>query len=218
MAFSIFYFLITSVVKANKERDLLEDVTEFSSFLASEGIDEIKNEIFSESAAEGVDKIFFRLLSSKGEEIAATDMSPWTNVHTSKAAINQLTAGAHHVFETLAVPQAKHKALTIYGTIGPGVVIQIGESFEEEQFLKILRETFILITAFVMLFAVLGGWLMDRHALRGVEEVTTTALSIAKGNFDQRVPPKARGEEIERFATTFNYMLDRINALIDGIT
>ena len=218
VAFLIFYFLITSVLKANKERDLLEDVAEFSSFLASEGIDKVKNEIFSEAAAEGVDKIFFRLLSSKGEEIAATDMSPWTNVYTSKAALNQLTSGTHHVFETLAVPQAKHKALAIYGTIGPGVVIQIGESLEEEeQFLEILRETFILITAFVMLFAVFGGYLLAKHALRGVDEVTTTALSIAKGDFEQRVPPKARGEEIERLATTFNYMLDRINALINGI-
>lgn len=58
---------------------------------------------------------------------------------------------------------------------------------------------------------------MAKHALRGVDEVTTTALRIAKGDFEQRVPPKARGEEIERLATTFNYMLDRINALINGI-
>jgi signal transduction histidine kinase len=58
---------------------------------------------------------------------------------------------------------------------------------------------------------------MARRALQGVEEVTQTATEISKGALETRVPVKARGDEIDRLATTFNSMLDRIHALITGM-
>lgn len=69
----------------------------------------------------------------------------------------------------------------------------------------------------LLVFAALIGWFMSRRALQGVEEVTRTAGDISKGALGQRVHVKAKGDEIERLATTFNYMLDRIEALIKGM-
>jgi heavy metal sensor kinase len=69
----------------------------------------------------------------------------------------------------------------------------------------------------MVIIAAVIGWLMARRALTGVEEVSQTAMEISKGALDKRVPFKARGEEIERLATTFNHMLDRINHLIKGM-
>jgi heavy metal sensor kinase len=66
----------------------------------------------------------------------------------------------------------------------------------------------------VMVFAGLLGWFMARRALRDVEEVTRTARAISASDLEQRVPVKGQTEEIERLATTFNEMLDRIQALI----
>ncbi len=66
----------------------------------------------------------------------------------------------------------------------------------------------------MVILAALVGWLMAKRALTGVEEVTETAFEISKGALDERVTVKARGDEIDRLATTFNYMLDRINVLI----
>ncbi|MFH0813070.1 MAG: ATP-binding protein [Pseudomonadota bacterium] len=218
VAFSVFYLLITSVIQENRDQDLLEDVEEFSSLFTSKGIKEVKSEILVEAESDGVEKIFFRLLSLNGEELASTNMSSWASASINKTAVKRLAHGANNVFETLAVPEQEHKARIIYGIIGPDLILQIGESLEEdEQFLEIIRETFGTIMAFVILFSALIGWLMAKRALLGVEEVTITALNISKGDFEQRVPPKARGDEIERLATTFNYMLDRINALITGI-
>lgn len=58
---------------------------------------------------------------------------------------------------------------------------------------------------------------MARRALRGVEEVTQTATEIADGALERRVVVRARGDELDRLAQTFNSMLDRIQALIIGM-
>ncbi len=55
---------------------------------------------------------------------------------------------------------------------------------------------------------------MGRRALSQVEEVTRTAQAISAADLDQRVPVKGQAGEIDRLATTFNAMLDRIKTLI----
>jgi heavy metal sensor kinase len=61
------------------------------------------------------------------------------------------------------------------------------------------------------------GWIMARRAVSGVEAITRTAQKISGGTLDERVPVKARGDEIDQLATTFNHMLDRIQTLLTEI-
>jgi heavy metal sensor kinase len=58
---------------------------------------------------------------------------------------------------------------------------------------------------------------MARRAVSGVEAITRTAQKISGGSLEQRVPVKARGDEIDQLANTFNQMLDRIQALLTEI-
>ncbi|MEW6680169.1 MAG: HAMP domain-containing protein [bacterium] len=89
---------------------------------------------------------------------------------------------------------------------------------EEAEFLKILRDVFFSAIGFIMILAGVVGHFMARRAMKGVEEVTETALDIASGGtLTRRVPVKARGDEIERLAIPFNNMLERIQALFTGI-
>jgi heavy metal sensor kinase len=88
---------------------------------------------------------------------------------------------------------------------------------EQEHFLAIVRTTLTITFVVLMAAAVLIGSFLARRALQGVEEVTRTASAIAAGALDRRVTVKARGDEIERLATAFNGMLDRIRALISGM-
>ena len=116
------------------------------------------------------------------------------------------------------MPEHKHKARILYAIIGPDTVLQIGFSLKESaRFFARFKKIFIITMPILLVFAALIGWFMSRRALLGVEEVTRTAVDISKGALEQRVHVKARGDEIERLATTFNYMLDRIEALITGM-
>jgi heavy metal sensor kinase len=218
VAFGAFYLVISTVISKNTDQDLMEDVQGYSSMLAAGGIDKVKAEMAWEALSDGHEHIFLRLLSMDGKELAATDMSAWRSVGTGSRALDKLRRGADYVLETLDLPEQDFKARTVYGSIGPDLVLQIGESLEEDaEFLELHRTVFIPLMAVMVIIAAIVGWLMARRALSGVEEVTQTAIEISKGALDKRVPFKARGNEIERLATTFNYMLDHINALIKGM-
>jgi signal transduction histidine kinase len=58
---------------------------------------------------------------------------------------------------------------------------------------------------------------LAKHAMKGVEEVTRTAHDITCGAHEMRVEAKPRSYEIERLASTFNAMLDRIQALMKSM-
>ena len=218
VAYCLFSFMVASALLGKTDEELLEEVEEYSILLASDGIDVLKAEILVDGEEEDVEEMFFRLLTSSGEKIIATDLSAWANAGVSKTALARLNNGDSHVFETPTFPERDGRTRIVYGAIGPGVIIQIGLSLEEDdESLKLFQGIFSITLGVLIVFVPFIGWFMARRALKGVDEVTTTALSIARGDFEQRVPPKDRGEEIERLATTFNYMLDRINALITGI-
>jgi HAMP domain-containing protein len=209
VAFSALYLVISSVIQERRDEDLLEDVEEFSTMLATQGLDKVKAEMAWEVSSDGAENIFLRLLSNDGRELESTDMSSWRSIGPSTHALEKLKNGANHVLETLTLPEHEHQVRMIYGMIGPDTILQIAESLEEdEEFLAIFREVFLPIMAVMTIAAALMGWFMARRAMTGVEEVTQTAIEISKGAFDRRVPLKVRGEEIERLATTFNYMLD----------
>ncbi len=215
VAFSALYLVISSVIHEHRDEDLLEDMEEFSTILATQGLDAVKTEMAWEASSDGAENIFLRLLSNDGQELESTDMSLWRSIGPSTHALDKLKNGANHVLETLTLPEHEHQVRIVYGIIGPGTILQIGESLEEdEEFLAIFREVFLPIMAIMTIAAGLMGWFMARRAMTGVEEVTQTAIEISKGAFDRRVPIKVRGDEIERLATTFNDMLDRISVLI----
>ncbi|NJN45612.1 MAG: HAMP domain-containing histidine kinase [Candidatus Competibacteraceae bacterium] len=76
-----------------------------------------------------------------------------------------------------------------------------------------------ILIALVMMILLGGpiGWFMARRALRGVQEITRTATEIAAGALDRRVAICAQGDELDTLARTFNMMIDRIQALINGM-
>ncbi|MGD9207103.1 MAG: ATP-binding protein [Syntrophobacterales bacterium] len=215
VAFLALYFVISAVLKERRDQDFLDDMQEYSAMLATEGIDRVKSEISWEVASDGAEHVFLRLLSMDGEELLTTDMSAWEGVGSGSNALEKLKNGAPHVLETLDLPEHEFQVRTAYGIIGPDLVLQIGESLEEDtEFLEMHRKIFVPLMAAMVIIAAIVGWLLAKRALSGVEEVTETAIEISEGALDKRVPHKVRGEEIERLATTFNHMLDRINVLI----
>ncbi len=215
-AFCIFYFSLSSVNRLRTDQNLSDELVEFSSFFHSKGMDAVKGLINIEAESNGVGDMFVRILNKDGEVLASTNMSSWKNIGPGMSALSRIDSGANRVFETLTV--RGHTVRVAYGEIGPGIIMQIGQSMDDdEKIIEISYRIFGITMAVLMVIAALIGWLMTRRALRGVEDVTRTATKIAKGELDQRVSAKDGGDEIDRLAQTFNMMLDRIHALIHGM-
>jgi len=218
IAFYIFYIVISTAIQRQTDHELLNDMREFSSILKLKGSDSLRAEMEIEAESDGVHKVFFRFLRAQGEEIASSNMSFWRDVRISRAALNRIAGGESHVFETLALQGEPYKARIAYGVIGPDKIMQIGQSLEDDaRFLEVFREIFGTSIMVIISFSALIGWFMARRALSSIEEVTQTALDISKGAFDQRVRIRAKGDEIERLATAFNRMLNRLQELVVGM-
>ncbi|MEW6609306.1 MAG: ATP-binding protein [bacterium] len=218
-AFFLFYFVTSNIIQKRFDAELLEEIEKFSEIYTESGMEGIKRALVFESGNEIMDKEFFRILTPEGKVVASTDMSYWKDLGPTTNALRKIKSATTSVYEKLSSPRREYEVRIIYGTIGPGKILQVGKSVEEEmEFLKILRDVFLWTIGFIMILAAVVGWFMGRQAMKGVEEVTQTALDIStSGTLQRRVPVKARGDEVERLAITFNGMLDRISALVTEI-
>ena len=210
----IFYQLMISKIYVRTDKILHARMKEFSSLLGSKGLAALEEDMVRDSESLGIDKVLFRLLTSEGDEIVSSDPTLWKGVGISRTALNS-AAEKGPVFETLKLPDWKYKVRILYGTAEPGKVLQIGQSLEEdEHFLESFREVFGAIVIILLVFAALGGWFMARRSLSGVEKLTQTAIAIAGGAMEKRVPLTGRGDDIDRLSGVFNHMLERIQSLI----
>ncbi|MFC1823279.1 ATP-binding protein [Thermodesulfobacteriota bacterium] len=219
VAFLFFYFLITSAIRDRTDYDLSQQAEKFSTLLSINGIDEVKRSAILEAQAAGERKIFFRLLSLRGEEFSSSNMSYWRDIGVEMRAIRKLAEGSPKVFDTIVLPERRHKVRIFYALIGRGLILQLGQSMENyTRFIEAFRKIFISTMLLLVLLAALVGWFMARQALSGVGEITRTASDISSvGTLEKRVPVNPKGDEIAQLAGTFNQMLDRIQKLVKGI-
>ena len=218
VAFFFFYLLITSVIHQQTDQGLSSEVRTFSSILSSQGPEAVKRQAFLQAQAAGEKKIFFRLLYITGQVFSSSNMSYWRDIGINKVAVNRLLDSRTPIFDTINIPDRKHKIRVLYAVIGPGMILQLGQSMENHtRIIAVFRKVFITTMVILFALAVVVGWFMARRALVGVETVTQTARRISEGSLEKRVPVKKRADEIDQLALTFNQMLDRIEKLVTGI-
>jgi len=217
-ALIVFYLATASVIRHRTDLELLKDAKEFSSAYMTKGLGELKAAMLTEMESEGAGNMFIRLADSKGEEFILPSGPEWRDSGFGKVSLNRVSAGENPYFETLAVPGRPYPFRVLTSSIAPDMVIQIGQSLEDDRrLMEACREVLTVTLGLIAALSALGGFLFARRALAGVEEVTRTANEISQGAFERRVDVKGRGEEIDTLAETFNRMLGKIEILIKGM-
>ncbi len=218
LSISLFYLLATNVIQRQTDEDLLNQIRKFSSLIAAEGVGAGQRVAIIESQAGGVKKVFFRFLHRNGQAFSSSNMDYWQDIGINYGVIQRLIHGNAPVFETIILPKRDHEIRVLYGIIGSGIILQVGQSMEEYgRIISVFKRIFIGTVTLLMALAALVGWFMARRALSGVEAVTRTAQMISRDALDMRVPVKPRGDEIDELASTFNEMLGRIEKLVAGM-
>ena len=217
-AFLLFYTLINAFLREQTDQELLGQVNRFSTLLASEGVEAVKNAALIEAQAAGVKKVFFRFLSINGQVFSSSNMAYWKNIYITEGAIRAVLRDGRPVLETITIPDHPDQVRILYALISPAIMVQVGETLgSHSRFLAAFKGIFIGTMSFLILVAAGLGWFMARQAVSGVEAVTQTARKISGGTLEERVPVKGRGDEIDQLALTFNQMLDRIQSLLSEI-
>lgn len=217
LVFAITYGLVSSVLNGNAEDDLEEDIVELHAYYISEGESGIWRQVEEEIASDGADQIFFRLLDNQGRVLRSSEMSIWNTLGDSLA-VTGTTSLLELETSRVSHDEFEYDVQLGYASIDDNLILQMGHSLEENaEFLEIIRTIFLVASPILLLLASVIGWFLARKALGGLEVLTNTAMNISKGKFDERVPYSDHGEEINRLGSTFNTMLDKIQALLNGM-
>lgn len=217
LALSVFYYRISVITLENTDDELFEELEEYQALMAEGGIDALKTELVDEIESEG-EEVFYRILSTDGRILMSGNMEYYDNTPISAEALQALKNKKEYFLETIETPTHDYKVRIIYGMITPTLIFNMGLSLEDNhEYLGVFRNLIFLLMIPLFLLAAFLGWFLARQALKGVDEVTKTAIEISKGSIDKRVEVKQRSYEVDRLANTFNEMLDRIQSLIKSM-
>lgn len=86
-----------------------------------------------------------------------------------------------------------------------------------EEIEDVFSEAFATALAVAVVLGLGAGTMFTRSLLRRVDSVTRTAEAIIAGHFKRRVPLAGSGDHLDRLASTFNAMLDRITGLMESV-
>lgn len=211
------YLLMESRILDRIDRTLLHEVEETLSFYTMHGVDAVKTAMIRDAYAEDTEQVFYRLLDVEGNEVASSDLSAWGPISVNDTAL-QLATG-EPVLETVNMAGEREKARIIYARVDPGLVLQIGHALEQAtRPLGEFRKVFGATTLLAFACSTLVGWFMTKRTLAPIEAVTQTAINISSGSLTQRVDVTSGAVEVNRLATAFNQMLERIQVLVDEMT
>lgn len=94
--------------------------------------------------------------------------------------------------------------------------LQVAQSLEAlEEISEELPTEILLNLPLVLLLAALGGLFLSNRALRPIRQITQTAQTITATDLTQRLNYQGAADEVGQLATTFDQMLNRLQAAFE---
>jgi signal transduction histidine kinase len=78
-------------------------------------------------------------------------------------------------------------------------------------------KAFAWIEGVAIVLAALGGIFFSLQFMRRIDAITRTCQSIIAGKFNDRIPLRGTGDELDSLSVAINNMLDRISTLLDNL-
>jgi signal transduction histidine kinase len=112
----------------------------------------------------------------------------------------------------------EHEALVRVFQLPGGFRLLVGRDLEErERLYHIVLAAGRWSVAIVIVLGLAGGLFVSRRVLRRVDAMTETTKTIMDGDLGRRLPVAGTGDELDRLAQNLNAMLERIEALMQGL-
>jgi len=113
---------------------------------------------------------------------------------------------------------AENIALARVFILPGGFRLLVGRDLEErDRVYSIVTSAGRWSIAVVVVLGIAGGVFVSRRVLTRIDAMTQTAQTIMAGNLSGRLPVGKSGDELDRLALNLNDMLERIEALMQGL-
>jgi signal transduction histidine kinase len=140
---------------------------------------------------------------------------------TGLRAGNLQPRGAPQGLLSFSLPLKNAAKVTVLGRglyIGEGVYLFVGRDTGQIAATRMrILKAFAWIECASILLAGLGGIFFSVRFMRRIDAITRTCQSIMSGKFNDRIPMRGTGDELDRLSVAINNMLDRIATLLDNL-
>ena len=218
--FFISYKILAADLVHVVDRDLLAATNKVDQEFQRQGLTQVKSDIREGIEEEGINRVFYRLLTSQLNIVATSDPLKWPCLNFPVLSHwASMAAGGQSNYHTLSPNDRPYKIRILSQVVDDGkYVVQIGKPMkDEEELAKVYSKVFLGSVFILLLCGIILSWIEAQKAMKGVKRITSTAWNIGQGDIKHRVELGHEGEEIEDLAETFNHMLDRIEQLMMGL-
>jgi signal transduction histidine kinase len=114
---------------------------------------------------------------------------------------------------------SRHRAITRIYVLPAGFRLLVGRDVEERERMRlVIRRAGGWSLLLVLTLGFFGGWFIASRVLKRVDGMTETARTLMTGDMQGRLAVHGTGDEFDRLAINLNTMLDRISALMQGLS
>jgi signal transduction histidine kinase len=214
--FVLLYVLLASALQ-RKDHEVIETRLRACAAIYEEGGLSALQEFVQRSRETEKPRAFFvRVASPTGNALLLNVPDDW--VQFDAAALQPGGDPAHLVW--LKIPKDQESDLTVASVRLPdNSSLEVGRSTNNrETILEPFRVSFLTVMTPALLLGVLGGAFFAHRATKPVREVVATARSVIDtGNMSARVRVTTQQTDLEELARQFNRLLDKNQALIQGM-
>ncbi len=122
-------------------------------------------------------------------------------------------------FELIDSPDGSlHPARARLFALQGGLRLLVGRDVRElERTRSMIRNAMIWGSGIAIVLSLAGGVAMSRSAAGRIEAINQTSREIMTGDLSRRIPVRGSGDDFDQLAGNLNDMLDRIQALMEGL-
>jgi signal transduction histidine kinase len=214
--FVLLYLLLASALQ-RKDHEVIETrLRACAAIYEDGGLSALQDFVQRSREGEKSRAFFVRVANPSGNALLLNIPEDW--VQFDAAALQPGGDPSHLVW--LQIPKDQENDLTVASVRLPdNSTLEVGRSTNNrEAILEPFRVNFLTVMTPALLLGVLGGAFFAHRATKPVREVVATARSIIDtGNMSARVRVSTQQTDLEELARQFNRVLDRNEALIQGM-
>jgi signal transduction histidine kinase len=212
--FGLLYLLLASTLQSKNQEVIEARLRECAAVYDNGGLPALQDLVQRNGNSDKVKSFFVRLAGQRGSALLLPD--DWVQFDTS--AIEP--GGDLSRLVWLRIPKDDERDFTVAAMrLSDGSVLQVGRCTNNPNApLGAFRRNFLIVMTPTLLLGMFGGAFFAHRATKPVREVVATARAIIDtGNLSARVPASVRQTELADLARQFNRVLDKNQALIQGM-